>query len=966
MKKPDGYPIRSLRKRAHGFGLLLAALALVSQAGCGREFFREWANQDVSEAIFEKSRDPRWRIEQFTVEPPALARFANPYDPDRPPAPPDDRATEALSPVPQWPDNRLLVPAEGTGYLDMLEAWQRQRPPKTKKPAANDARARRPAAPPTPPAEGTNSPFSSKPNTEDAKSGDSSDNTDASTPAPPKPDTPEDGSKTGTGEGPLTPIPGRESRSFMPVDGNAPSTTSVAPRSTQDPARTKDLGVTLTAFQQTGLPLPQPTPSVGESSPATTPSAVPAAGGGMPGGGAGAAGSDEIIGPPVDSGMRTNAVEPSLTERENPRPDQTPEQYRAGEAMASELAGVLVPGAIDFNEAEAAGQPVNSNPYQLSMDQAFTLALINSRIYQFQIEQLYVAALSVTLQRFSFTPQMYAGMSPLTSVVGRSFLSNPSNTFNYSTRETGTPASTLNLGAAAGVGKLFSTGGSILAGFANQVVFNFIGKNSIQPQVRSFLPIAIFQPFLRGGGRAVTLEPLTQAERSLLYTIRTFAKFRQEFTVQTLIGGTVTVFGSTVQGVGFSGAQSTDPNIGYLNVVEDVLLLENQRRNIAAYTRILEVYTELAQGESSGISRLQVDQIDQQLQNAKTQFYSSRTQYRSDLDQYKQQIGLPPDTPIMIDRSMMQRFRDVFTSIDEWQKDPRRNLDDLPRFAKQLPDLPDIVLDGRSVQGVYKKPEGQESEDDLEPLLLVAERIAMEHRLDLMNQRATLYDIWRQIKVNANALMGVFNVALTNQFVTPPTTTNPFGFIEQAKNFSLVFNAELPLVRVSERNQFRQSLIAYERQRRSLQSTEDTIKNVIRQEIRQVQTLYLNYEIARRNLVLAVRLKDQAFEQIIAPPAGVGTNQAALQTTNLTQFQGSLINIQNQLVQTWYQYQIQRLQLYRDIGILPIDEWEAFHELFPQESYGSHATAPAAGGTGPAGAAAAGGAQPEEAVGGGR
>ena len=106
--------------------LLLARLALGAQAGCGREFFRDWANQDVSEAVFEKSRDPRWRIDLFSVEPPALARHSNPYDPDRPPAPPDDRATEALAPVPQWPDNRLLVPAEGTGYLDMLEAWQRQ------------------------------------------------------------------------------------------------------------------------------------------------------------------------------------------------------------------------------------------------------------------------------------------------------------------------------------------------------------------------------------------------------------------------------------------------------------------------------------------------------------------------------------------------------------------------------------------------------------------------------------------------------------------------------------------------------------------------------------------------------------------------------------------------------------------------------------------------------------------------
>ena len=53
--------------------------------GCGREFYREWANQDVTEAVFEKSRDPRYRLDLFSVEPPALARFADPYDRDRPP-----------------------------------------------------------------------------------------------------------------------------------------------------------------------------------------------------------------------------------------------------------------------------------------------------------------------------------------------------------------------------------------------------------------------------------------------------------------------------------------------------------------------------------------------------------------------------------------------------------------------------------------------------------------------------------------------------------------------------------------------------------------------------------------------------------------------------------------------------------------------------------------------------------------
>src|SRR3954470_22877187 len=109
MKTPEA-PNRTLSRRLGPIALL--ALALGSLPGCGREFYREWANQDVTEAIFEKSRDPRFRLDMFSIEPPAMARFAQPYDRDRPPAPPDDFVAEKISPVPQWPDHRLLMPTE--------------------------------------------------------------------------------------------------------------------------------------------------------------------------------------------------------------------------------------------------------------------------------------------------------------------------------------------------------------------------------------------------------------------------------------------------------------------------------------------------------------------------------------------------------------------------------------------------------------------------------------------------------------------------------------------------------------------------------------------------------------------------------------------------------------------------------------------------------------------------------------
>src|SRR5262249_57979595 len=157
---------------------------------------------------------------------------------------------------------------------------------------------------------------------------------------------------------------------------------------------------------------------------------------------------------------------------------------------------------------------------------------------------------------------------------------------------------------------------------------------------------------------------------------------------------------------------------------------------------------------------------------------------------------------------------------------------------------------------------------------------------------------------------------------------NPFAFLSQAKQFSLALNGELPLVRVSERNTFRTAMINYQRLRRSLQTAEDNLKIQLRNDLRSVHSSYIFYEIAKRNYELNVRLKDQAFEQIVAPPAGgtqalAQTANAATQTTNLLNFQRSLIGAMSALTQGWHNFQTSRLIVYGDIGIFLYDEAQA-------------------------------------------
>ena len=491
------------------------------------------------------------------------------------------------------------------------------------------------------------------------------------------------------------------------------------------------------------------------------------------------------------------------------------------------------------------------------------------------------------------------------------------------------------------MGKLLNSGGQLLMGFANQVVFNFVGKNPIQPTVQSSLPLTFMQPFLRGAGRAVVLENLTQAERSLLYQVRTFAQFRQQFIVDMLTGGTITQPGVGFNLVGFSTAGNTDPTIGFIPLAENVAEVIVDLRNLAFFEQLAALYEQLIEGESSGLSQLQVDQVKSRVLTSRQTLIADIITLRNTNDSFKQQIGLPPDTPVVPDVSLFQPYLDVFAEIDEWQRSKNRKMEDVPKIVDKIPQLKDIVLDGHSLLGPYlSSTTYTDNEEDLEATLQAAVRIALEYRLDLMNTRAQLYDAWRQIRVKANALKGVFNVALTNQIFTPPTTTNPFGFFSQAHQFSLVFNAELPLIRVAERNAFRQAIIAYEQQRRALMSEEDFIKNQLRSDIRAMQVNYINYDITKRNLVLNIRLKDQAFEQIIAPPQAATaqelarTANAATQTTNLINFQNTLFASETALITYYETYELARLTVYRDIGILPYDEWEAFSEIFPEEYRG--------------------------------
>lgn len=91
-----------------GCGNLLRAgvacvLLVLAVGGCSRAFWRTQADEDAYAAVSEKAAGPLWNLGPYTAQPNPNARFFDPFDPDRPPMPPDDPASHSLM---EWVDGK--------------------------------------------------------------------------------------------------------------------------------------------------------------------------------------------------------------------------------------------------------------------------------------------------------------------------------------------------------------------------------------------------------------------------------------------------------------------------------------------------------------------------------------------------------------------------------------------------------------------------------------------------------------------------------------------------------------------------------------------------------------------------------------------------------------------------------------------------------------------------------------------
>ncbi|MBL8792455.1 MAG: TolC family protein [Planctomycetia bacterium] len=307
-------------------------------------------------------------------------------------------------------------------------------------------------------------------------------------------------------------------------------------------------------------------------------------------------------------------------------------------------------GSTPQTQTGTSADPCTDRPFLIRLEQASELGVFNSREFQTARENLYLAALPVTLQQFAFAPQAFAVETAIRERTGR-----------------GTPEGQHNrwrLDGAAGFTQQFATGALLLLQIANQTVIEMGRTASRQTISESVLTFDLMQPFLRGGGFAVTLEALTQAERDLLYQIRNYARFRKLFYVSIAAGVAIGGTNFDVAGGFFS------PPAGYLPTLQRKAQLEIERQNISHTQEILRFFRAFSEG--GDLSPLQVEQVEQNLLRSRSTVLTREQDYRDSLDRFKLQVGVPTDLPLELDESplatLVKQLHDYVHTFNQFRK----------------------------------------------------------------------------------------------------------------------------------------------------------------------------------------------------------------------------------------------------------------------------------------------------------
>ncbi|MBI5801459.1 MAG: TolC family protein [Verrucomicrobia bacterium] len=244
----------------------------------------------------------------------------------------------------------------------------------------------------------------------------------------------------------------------------------------------------------------------------------------------------------------------------------------------------------------------------ITLDDALRLAVTQNRTYQFRKEALYLAALTLTGERHEFAKRPFASLGAGIA------------------RERDGDGRVDGSGSL-GFSQLLTSGGTISATLANDMLRYFTGDP--RRSVTTVMSLNFTQPLLRGAGADVVAEVLRQAEREVIYDLRTFALFQQTFVVDIVTT--------------------------YYRLLQREDTVRNAKNNYLKLVKIRELLE--AQFVAQRRPKFEVDQAQQEELKGKSAYISSVEAFQTALDQFKITLGLPLGVELALDDKVLDDLK---------------------------------------------------------------------------------------------------------------------------------------------------------------------------------------------------------------------------------------------------------------------------------------------------------------------
>ncbi|MBU0637237.1 MAG: TolC family protein [Planctomycetes bacterium] len=515
-----------------------------------------------------------------------------------------------------------------------------------------------------------------------------------------------------------------------------------------------------------------------------------------------------------------------------------------------------------------------TGPLRLTLSDALQIAAHESREYQTQKESVFEAALRLDLERDAFRNTWTGVLDGLYEAdLEREVALDDQG---HTDRQT---VGGLEYGGILGWSERLRNGMT----FTGQIGLDMV---SLLTQERLFsrgvfADVTVTIPLMRGAGEFVVAEPLTQAERDVVYAIYDFERYKRVFAVDIASA--------------YLGVQRQQDQVDNAE--------SNYRRLIASTRRARRL------ADAGRLPEIQVDQSRQDELSARNRWVSALAAYERALDTFKSRLGLPTDAAVELDRTELAKLTARATQLLSTEEPAARE-----GPVPAADDPVELVAPGVGAPGPLELDERD------------ATIIALARRLDLRVTVGQVYDAQRTVAVAADQLRA--DVTLLGSGSAGARRTLGSAALDDADFevneglYSALLTVDLPFERTAERNSYRASLIRFEQAVRNVQDLEDQIKLAVRNRLSELLEARESFQIQAQAVTVAERRVESTSLFLEAGRAEI---------RDVLEAQSALVSAQNALTAAVVNYRVSELALQRDLGVLEVNEQGLWQEFFPTQ-----------------------------------